>query len=99
LKDTDTVDNIPEGQEAIGSGIARDFGKDIGVSLTLSLTLRSYRSLEKATDGWCSHSAIEAWLKSQPTDVFEKSQAWIDRSQSLEASRLRTPCFLQLESA
>ncbi len=29
--------------------------------------LRSYRSLEKATDGWCSHTAIEAWLKSQPT--------------------------------
>jgi hypothetical protein len=29
--------------------------------------LRSYRSLEKATDGWCSHSTIEHWLKSQPT--------------------------------
>jgi hypothetical protein len=29
--------------------------------------LRSYRSLERATDGWCSHSAIENWLKSQPT--------------------------------
>ncbi len=29
--------------------------------------LRSYRSLEKATDGWCSHTTIEAWLKSQPT--------------------------------
>jgi hypothetical protein len=29
--------------------------------------LRSYRSLEKATDGWCSHSTIESWLKAQPT--------------------------------
>ena len=29
--------------------------------------LRSYRSLEKATDGWCSHTTIETWLKSQPT--------------------------------
>jgi hypothetical protein len=29
--------------------------------------LRSYHSLEKATDGWCSHSTIENWLKAQPT--------------------------------
>jgi hypothetical protein len=29
--------------------------------------LRSYRSLEKVSDGWCSHVTIETWLKSQPT--------------------------------
>ncbi len=30
-------------------------------------SMRSYRSLEKATDGWCRHTTIETWLKAQPT--------------------------------
>jgi hypothetical protein len=28
---------------------------------------RSFRSLEKATDAWLTHSTIERWLKAQPT--------------------------------
>ncbi len=47
LKDTDTVDSIPEGQDAVGAGIARDFGKDLGVFKGKVMNVQAVRTMTR----------------------------------------------------
>jgi hypothetical protein len=64
--------------------------------------LRSYRSLEKATDGWCSHTAIEKWLKSQPDfAIYSKKvrPGLTDINRKKQVEFARHIYILQLESS